>query len=302
MKLELKIPDGFLEETRTEFIVASKTKELWAVQLDLLAKIDSICRKYGIRYSIDSGTLIGAMRHGGFIPWDDDIDVIMPRLDYDRFSKIVSGEIGGDYFFQNWKNSPGYYRAFGRLLNIRTSAIAKGDLVRGRSMWKYPQGVFVDILIVDNIPDDDSLREEHFRKLHHLYIKYWVARSYVAYFNNFTRLKITLGGLHKFVLGAVLRLLGLLGFNLIDWWFAAFNSELERYNDQSTECGAPYTNRPYEILKLCEFDNLVDVKFEFLKVKAFGNYDSILKQQYGDWRRHVIGARAPIIYDIKEVL
>ena len=64
-----------------------------AVNLKLLKEIDRICRKYKIKYALDSGTLLGAIRHGGFIPWDDDVDVVFTRANYEMFKKVARREL-----------------------------------------------------------------------------------------------------------------------------------------------------------------------------------------------------------------
>ena len=77
--------------------------ELRALQLDevtVLDELDRICKKHGLRYYLTAGTLLGAVRHGGFIPWDDDIDVAMPREDYDRLYRICKTELRDGFFFQ----------------------------------------------------------------------------------------------------------------------------------------------------------------------------------------------------------
>ena len=81
MNIELKIPEKFLSAEDKVLRVETKTKQLWAVELDLLAQLDKVCAKHDIKYFAISGTLIGAARHQGFIPWDDDIDLRMPRPD-----------------------------------------------------------------------------------------------------------------------------------------------------------------------------------------------------------------------------
>ena len=93
------------------------------VQLELLAMlkdIDQVCSKYQIAYFLDSGTLLGAIRHQGFIPWDDDLDIGMLRSDYDRFSAIAQKELGDSYFWQTWKTESGYAYPFGKVRKRHT--------------------------------------------------------------------------------------------------------------------------------------------------------------------------------------
>ena len=302
MELETEVPNLYLEDTIATFVVSKEMKCLWAIQLDLLAKIDSICRKYNIRYSIDSGTLIGAKRHGGFIPWDDDIDVVMPRKDYEKFKEVVADEISGYYYFQTSDNSPGYYRSFGRLLNVKTVAALKADMRNGKMLWKYRQCVFVDILVLDNIPDNMEERKSHFSILQRLHRRYWTARELVKYAANWRIVEKTIGGLYKIFVGSLLLFLSKCGLNLLQRRFRAFDRQLQKYSNLNTKEGAPYTNRPYEIIGLCEFDNLEEVPFEYLSVKAFKNFDLILSKRYGNWRKHVIGHKPDMYYDLTEFL
>ena len=85
------------EEVINGFIVSEKRKAIWNVELGLLKKLDEVCKKHSLRYWIECGTLLGAIRHQGFIPWDDDIDVVMPRKDYDKLYEISKEE-----FYNIW--------------------------------------------------------------------------------------------------------------------------------------------------------------------------------------------------------
>lgn len=92
--MELNLPDGFLKgEVRDGFYVETMMKRNWACMIKVLAEIDRICEKHGIKYFADWGTLLGAVRHKGFIPWDDDIDIGMKREDYNRFCAAAKDEL-----------------------------------------------------------------------------------------------------------------------------------------------------------------------------------------------------------------
>ena len=94
VELEIKLPEGFLEEEVIDGVkVDRKTKEIWAVEMDLYFQLRRVCEKYGLKYFADGGTLLGAVRHKGFIPWDDDMDFAMKRDDYEKlcpWAKIIS--------------------------------------------------------------------------------------------------------------------------------------------------------------------------------------------------------------------
>ncbi|MDE7248566.1 MAG: LicD family protein, partial [Lachnospiraceae bacterium] len=91
-------PSFFKEEIRSDFLVDEKRKKIWAVELQILEKIDEVCRKHHITYYAHYGTLLGAVRHQGFIPWDDDLDIAMFRDDYEKFQKIAAEEFTEPYF------------------------------------------------------------------------------------------------------------------------------------------------------------------------------------------------------------
>ena len=92
--------DFFKEEVMLEYKVSAAQKKIWAMELDLYLVFKEICEKYGLRHWIMYGSLLGAVRHNGFIPWDDDIDVAMPRKDFNDFIKIAPKELSAPYSLQ----------------------------------------------------------------------------------------------------------------------------------------------------------------------------------------------------------
>ena len=98
----MEIPKNFeRKEIRCGWTVWPSTKRTWIVEMEMLAELDRICKKYDIKYFAEGGTLLGAVRHGGFIPWDDDVDIAMLREDYDKFCKVAPDEISAPLFFQD---------------------------------------------------------------------------------------------------------------------------------------------------------------------------------------------------------
>ena len=116
-------------------------RELQLVEHDMLQDIVRVCNKYGIRYYLICGTLLGAVRHKGFIPWDDDIDIAMFYPDYLRFWEVAQEELGEDYFVQSSETDPAWFKAFTRVRKNGTT-MSNRHMLKGSSMH---QGIWVDI-------------------------------------------------------------------------------------------------------------------------------------------------------------
>ena len=103
----MQLPDGFLQsEYRDGYLVDETMKKVWAVELELLEQFQRLCERHQLRYYAIGGTLLGAVRHKGFIPWDDDIDVGMPREDYEKLIQLFqNNEIGNADLFLLFENN-----------------------------------------------------------------------------------------------------------------------------------------------------------------------------------------------------
>ncbi len=139
------LPESFFkEESLCDFPVTKERKKIWAVNVDLLCRFDSVCRKHHLRYSVAFGSLLGIVRHHGFIPWDDDIDVVMPRDDYERLKEFKS-EFESPFFLQFPGEDRGYYYSFAKLRNSNTTGISVPFRYE-----EFNQGIFIDIFPMDN--------------------------------------------------------------------------------------------------------------------------------------------------------
>ena len=122
----------------------SALAQLKAVELSVLNAVGSLCDKFGINWWLDGGTCLGAMRHKGFIPWDDDIDIGMMRSDYDRFCSIAPAELPDGFSFHDSRNSPGYAAMFCKVYKDGTLFENQEGRDSGSAM-----GIFVDVFPYD---------------------------------------------------------------------------------------------------------------------------------------------------------
>jgi lipopolysaccharide cholinephosphotransferase len=153
--------DFFKEEEKCDFLISEEQKMMWAMQMDLYMVFSEICEKYGLKYFMMYGGLLGAIRHNGFIPWDDDLDVAMPREDYDKFIKIAPKELSEPYALQCPYTYPSCY-----ITNI-TLRNSMGTFTPKRFVHlDYNKGIPMDIFPLDycnpeKLSQDQDMIFEH---------------------------------------------------------------------------------------------------------------------------------------------
>lgn len=125
-----------------------RIRKLQLTQLEILKVVDKFCRNNNIQYSLYAGTLIGAIRHKGFIPWDDDLDICMARDQYEKFIKVWDFQKPKGYLLQNKENTPGYTQSFTKIRKEHTTLLQPVD-----DPTRYHVGISIDVFPVDRIPD-----------------------------------------------------------------------------------------------------------------------------------------------------
>lgn len=145
-------------------------RPLQLTQLEILKMVDGICRKHEIPYSLYAGTLLGAVRHKGFIPWDDDLDICMSRENYDRFLQVWQQEQPAGYLLQNKDNTPAFTQSFTKIRKDHTTFLHSLS-----EAGKYHTGIFIDIFPIDRIPNGKLRRS----------LYYWDCMRYQLYTREF---------------------------------------------------------------------------------------------------------------------
>jgi len=144
-------------------------QQLQDLEYGILCAVADCCEDNGIRYGLCGGTLLGAVRHGGFIPWDDDIDIVMPRPDYEKFLKMAD-KLPQRYRVSSPNNDIDNFHAYGKVYDMNTKMI------------EFPEGkrinihVYIDIFPIDGLPEDEIKREKHRRRVKRLFLSLYAFR------------------------------------------------------------------------------------------------------------------------------
>ena len=285
VNLSIKLPDSFLdEEIRNGYTITTETKKVWAVEIDLLNELQKVCEKYDLKYYASGGTCIGAARDGGFIPWDDDIDLQMFRKDFDRLCEIAPSEFKYPYFFQVESTDPLSLRGHGQLRNSATTALLNEEI--GRTL-PYNRGIFIDIFPLDDIPDEP----EDLAKFQKRIDKYSKPLERIKGLTLFYKPTHGIKGIIKHLAHIIL-----LPFKkplLQHYYFkreAIFKTYLNSNNKEVAELHWPKIRA---IAEKSNYSDTITIPFEFTEIQLPSGYDELLKSVYGDWRTP---AKAPSIH------
>ena len=263
LPIRIELPEHFLEkEVRCGYEVSEKLKKIWAVELDLLKQLLDVCKRHNINVQVFAGTLLGAVRHKGMIPWDDDIDVCMTRSDYKRLCQIASKEFKYPYFFQNALTDRERYSAYARLRNSETTAI-----ITGCETAKYNNGIYIDIF-----PLDGYFKSKILETFHFFLIRVFGKFCFSYY-----------GWKDRKILPVILS--PFLHFLPYSFWC--------KMHDMIVAMATPFVERigiraslgfgrRYFLLK-SELKDIIELPFENIKVPVPREYERVLTRTYGDF-------------------
>ncbi|WP_400162321.1 phosphorylcholine transferase LicD [Brevibacillus sp. TJ4] len=255
------------KEVRSIELTPDELRNMQMNMLEILIEIDRICRKHNIKYSLDGGTFLGAVRHKGFIPWDPDADIVILRKDYLRFKKVCEEELNHDCFFlQDYQTDKNYRWGYARMLRQGTEYVRAGH-----EHLNTKNGVFVDIFTMDSVPDSSVRRVIHKFLCYCIRKALWSEVGKVVHPNALLRIYY-----------------GLVSKIRRDTLFSARNklAKLCNKNDQSIlvrHMCSPHPKKHSYGFPRKLFDSLSEYEFEGYKFLAFTDYDWYLTSIYGDY-------------------
>lgn len=259
------------------YFVSSKMKRIWAAELNMLKIFDALCRKHGLKYYACYGTLLGAVRHKGFIPWDDDMDVFMMRDDYTKLLQIAPKEISEPYFFQNVYTDSMVW-GFSKIRDSRTTAIEFPDMQES-----FNQGLFIDIFPIDST-DDGTPGMQMVTQIKHNIWDCIYNREAIR--NNLENPDIwKLFAIDK---SMVLELINLSYQDTMRCFEDFCNSHL--YDTNILRCwSSEVMGNLYKHYEREWFEEVIYMPFCDMTIPVPAGYEKILKMEYGNWKIPVIG-------------
>lgn len=289
MNIKLNIStDFFKEEERCGYIVSSEMKRVWAIELDLLNELLNVCKKNNLKIFADSGTILGAIRHQGMIPWDDDIDMSMMRDDYEKLCRIAPNEFKYPYFFQTEETDQGSLRCHAQLRNSATTGILASELYK---KYKFNQGIFIDIFPLDVKTTDEKKFSNQCKKLEKIKSKMLFYRN-IKDANPFNFRYNLIKYLGVIILHFLSKTIfkNCFNYNSLNKTFTQIST---MYNNEKSEyvcymCLPPMKNK--RIWKKSWYKKCIYMKFEMLNIPIPIGYKEYLNKVYGQWQKFVKGA------------
>jgi lipopolysaccharide cholinephosphotransferase len=249
------------------FTMSEHINELQEVQLEIALEVKHICDKLGLQYFLIGGTLLGAVRHKGFIPWDDDFDIGMPRKDYDKFILYCSKKLNAKYYLHCHETDPEYWLNYAKIRR-------NGTLFDEKSIRKIDthKGIFIDIFPLDNVisPDSRVLKLQSILVSHLTIIIFRMRGLDLKY--NFNR--------KQRILYSIMKLLKISSVAKLQQRIMMI------HNNRSTAYWVSFGSNYSHITETMPKDKYLPskhLKFEGILFKVPADYDFVLTRLFGDY-------------------
>lgn len=265
------------EEEIDGYLVSSKMKRVWAAELNMLMLFDAVCKKYNLKYFVAYGTLLGTIRHKGFIPWDDDIDVFMMRDDYQKLLKVAPGEISEPYFFQN-VYTDSIVCGISKIRDSRTTAIEFPEM--GISL---NQGIFIDIFPLDSTDDGTKGMKTVTWMKHDIWDCIFNRQAILINQNNPNIWKM-----FKLDKEMIRELVGMSCQDAMRCFEDFCNSHFYD-TDILYSWSLEVMEKLHKHYERAWFDETIYMPFCDMMVPVPAGYEKILEMEYGDWKTPVMG-------------
>lgn len=273
----------FEEEERNEFVIEPMMKNAWAAQIELLSKVDALCQKYDISYCVDWGTLLGAVRHQGYIPWDDDMDICMRREDLYKFFTVIA-ECQDELKCLSVYSEPEWGAHAIKIVN-GTSTIANRKKIREYHGFSLVTGI--DVFPLDYVPRSKELEKEQVGVTRLITEVCHLKREIQEYAPTSREYIIGISMIHDKL--EQIKQICQIEFSqenptlqelyiLLDEVYALYE---EKDADYLTEMPCLGSGRNYYVPKEM-YDHIIRVPFENIMVPIPEDYDYILRLKYGD--------------------
>ena len=248
-------------------------KHLQRVELKILKDVISICENHNLKYYAYGGTALGAIRHGGFIPWDDDVDIVMFRDDYEKLLKIMETELSDEYYVLNFRKQKYYCYSF-------TEVCLKGTSFHNLDEYilQYDKGICIDIFPLDNVP------KSRLKQIIHHYrvtILYHLVVNSIHKINTPNKILSLIHSITHYTLKAIP------GYKFLK---KRYYKCLIKYNKKETDYATVFFSQvdflnfgKYGFFEKKDFEPTKKVKFENIEINIQNNYDKILTTYYGDY-------------------
>lgn len=252
----------------------TELKELQSIELDIMNEIDRICRSENIRYYLAGGTLLGAVRHKGFIPWDDDMDISMPRDDYDRFLEIMKARENSVYKILAIEYTEGYPYPFAKVVDSRTRLVEE----IGKDIPEM--GIFIDVFPIDGMGKQKDYAMKRLMKIVRLRSRIWEASLKPEEIKN-KELSLK----NRIIKGIANKVINVIGIKKCYNYMMKYVKEIS-YNDSNWIASAVGgANIERELIERKYFDDIVEMEFEGYKFYAPQGYKKYLSNLYHDYMK-----------------